>query len=228
MKQGYSGAVLRRSGDLVEKASADRAFVASRARQRALIALSKRFAGIPRIHSVKGAVMAMDFVTGKEGLTLGNARLAGAALRTLHEQVGYAFECATGLSWLIDLANQNLRQDRHALRVDPEIEAMYPNDALIHSEPAQIIQRADGSIVFIDIEGIGMGSRFRDLGFVCYIATLRKRPRLFELFASGYGLSESDDARRKARTIAGITALAYAGFADRELRIKLGLRLLAV
>ena len=72
-----------------------------------------------------------------------------------------------------------------------------------------------------------MGTRYRDLGFVCYIAELRESPILFDTFFDGYRLTTDVPEISKIRLIAGITALAYAGFADTARRIDLGLRLLS-
>ena len=46
----------------------------------------------------------MAFVAGAEGLTIGNATKAGAALREFHKNEGYCHECVTGMWWLISLA----------------------------------------------------------------------------------------------------------------------------
>jgi hypothetical protein len=227
MKQGYSGSHVRRIGNTVTKTTTDLTFLESEQRQQDLIALSQQVACLPRIHKVEQGTLYMDYVAGREGPTRNNARQAGGALRTLHDQVGYPHDCATGLWWLIELANQNLQAAGHATQIDHDIEVMYPADALIHSEPIQFVQRLDGSIVFIDIEGIGMGTRYRDLGFVYYIAALRRSMAFFDRFYEGYGATMPALELPKIRTIAGITALAYAGFADTVSRIALGLRLIS-
>lgn len=227
MRQGYSGSDVRRIGNVVTKTTTDVTFLESEQRQRDLIALSQHVACLPRIHKVDHGTLFMDYIPGKEGLTRNNSRLAGVALRTLHGQTGYLHECATGLWWLIELANQNLTASGHAKLIDPDTEVMYPADALIHSEPVQFVQRPDRAIVFVDIEGVGMGSRYRDLGFVYYISMLRRSNMLFDRFYDGYGANMPDLELPKIRMIAGITALAYACFADTATRIALGLRLLS-
>lgn len=96
--------------------------------------------------------------------------------------------------------------------------------ALVHTEPVQVINRADGTVAFIDIEGIGMGSKYQDLGFIYYSAAIAGSPTLFERVLSGYS-SEGIDMKRVMR-FAGVISVAYSTFADSTSRIDLGLQLL--
>jgi hypothetical protein len=225
MQQGYSGSTVRRSGDLVEKVSSDGEFCANPARQRDLIALSRRLGILPRIERIDGAALIMAFIAGEEGLTRANAARVGQALRVLHAERGYAHPCMTGMAWLLEAANARLGQISPGRQLPADFLAAYPADALIHSEPVQLIEQADGSIVFIDFEGIGMGSKYQDLGFVEYIAALQDAPEMFGAFLEGYGRAGLD--LRRMKQAAGVVALAYARFYDAEKRTALGLRLLA-
>jgi hypothetical protein len=226
MKQGYSGSIVRRKGDLVQKISNDEGFISSRARQRDLIALSRRIPVLPRIEGVQGHSIYMEYVEGREELTEQNARRAGQALRLLHEQRGYQHPCQTGLQWLIHMANENLaRTGSHQDFAD--FATGYPMDALIHSEPVQFIEQKDGSIIFIDIEGIGMGARYQDLGFVYYATIKEEKPGMFKSFLEGYRSQPIQIELLRIKKLAGVISLAYAGFAEFEKRMEFGLRLLA-
>lgn len=226
MEQGYSGSTVRRVGQLVEKASSDAEFISNDDRQRDLLALSRRLAILPRIDRIESPRIYMDYIEGHEGLNQGNACLAGQALRLLHAQTDYMHPCMTGVEWLIQLANENLMQSTHSLRIDEGFVRAYPTDALIHSEPVQFVQRASGAIVFIDIEGIGMGSRYQDLGYVYYRSLIESKPDTYAQFASGYISDGSKIEGRRVLQMAGVIALAYAGFADFDTRINLGIHLL--
>jgi hypothetical protein len=232
MQQGYSGSTVQRKGKLVEKVSSDQSFTESQERQRDLIALSQQLPILPRIDHIVSPSIFMEFVNGKEGLTKENAPQAGKALRLLHEQQGYPHPCLTGLDWLIELANENLAQMRLSQRIPFEFMDDYPNDALIHSEPTQLIEKADGMIVFIDFEGIGMGSRYQDLGFIYWSATLGDQPERYTAFIQGYQGDSIQIKLKRVKQLAGIISLAYVGFAlafagaeQAEKRLQLGLRL---
>lgn len=225
MEQGYSGSTVRRVGQFVEKSSSDAEFTSNSDRQRDLLALSHRLAILPRIDRIESPLIFMEYIEGHEGLNEDNAPNAGQALRLLHAQTDYIHPCMTGVAWLIQLANENLAQSMHRLRIDEGIEAKYPPDALIHSEPVQLIQRPNGAIVFIDIEGIGVGSRYQDIGYVYYRSLIENKPDIFVHFVSGYISEEVEIERQLVLQMAGIIALAYAGFADFDMRINLGIRL---
>jgi hypothetical protein len=174
----------------------------------------------------------MEFISGHEGITPNNAPRAGAALRLLHEQRNYPHPCVTGLSWLLDLANRNLSLANISLVLPPRLNAEFPIDALIHSEPVQLIEREDGSIVFIDFEGIGMGSRYQDLGHVYYCAHKDDQPDIFNSFLEGYLTQPYFIEKDRIILLAGLISLAYAGFglafvgrAEFDHRISLGLRM---
>lgn len=225
MKQGYSGSTVGRKGNLVEKVSSDTTFVSSKERQRDLIALSQKLAVLPGIDHIDGRAIYMKYVEGQEGLTEGNARRAGTALRLLHEQRAYPHPCMTGLEWLIRMANANLARIHHGFTIPADLRAKFPVDALIHSEPVQFIEKEDGTLVFIDIEGIGMGTRYQDLGFVYYAAMKEEKPAIFKSFMEGYQAEAIPIDQWRIRQLAGIISLAYAAFADFEKRMELGLRL---
>ncbi len=226
MNQGYSGSSVWREGPFVAKASSDQTFLEEPDRQRDLMALSRHLTLLPHIDRLDQGILYMEFVEGHEGLTEHNAQRAGMALRQLHARHDYPHPCTTGVWWLIHMANENLARVNSDYRVDADLETQYPDDALIHSEPVQFIERPDGTIVFIDIEGIGMGSRYHDLGFIYYTALLRDMPTLFDTFLRGYLSEHADIALPKVRQLAGVIALAYASFADADKRIRLGLGLL--
>jgi hypothetical protein len=168
----------------------------------------------------------MEYIDGQEGLTINNARQAGEALRHLHAQRGYPYPCMTGLEWLIQFANENLEQQNMEFRISSEIAREYPVDSLIHSEPVQFIEQKDGTIVFIDFEGIGMGSRYQDLGYIYYSAIKEDHPELFTAVLEGYQSEPFGIDIQLIKQLAGIISLAYARFAECEERIQLGLRLL--
>lgn len=232
MEQGFSGSTIQRTGQLVEKVSNDEAFVQNTYRQKALLALSQELPVLPRIDRIDGPSIYMEYIDGKEGLTKHSARKAGRALRLFHSQRSYPYSCITGAAWLVDMANYNLAEANASLRIPVEVVNDYPIDALIFGEP-QWIEKKDGSVVFIDIEGMGMGSRYQDLGHVYYTAARNDQPDLFGTFLEGY---QSDPVRVALRCIekfAGIISIAYAGFGltyvgpeEFEKRMKLGFRLL--
>jgi len=227
MKQGYSGSAVRRVGEHVEKRTSDIAFAEDMARQKDLMALTARLPLLPRITHVDGDLIVMEFVEGVEGPTERNVFRLGESLRLLHDQNenSYPHPCHTGVDWLIDLANDNLAQSTHATRVSPEIKKHFEDDALIHSEP-QFIETTDGRIVFIDIEGIGRGSRYQDLGFAAYLTRLSDRREVFAACLRGYTSRPIELDAWRIHQMAGLIALAYSGFADTEKRLALGLQLM--
>jgi hypothetical protein len=225
MKQGHSGSTVQLKGNLVEKISSDQTFIHSKERQKDLMVLSKKLSILPRIDRIDKQAIYMDFVDGGEGLTEQNARRAGKALQLLHEQSDYPHPCMTGLKWLIQIANDNLARMNYGQLIITEIETEYPSDVLIHSEPTQFIEKQDGSIVFIDFEGIGMGSRYQDLGFIYYSAVKQEKPEIYTTFLEGYQPPGQIEPLR-VKKLAGITSLAYARFAEFEKRMQLGIRLL--
>lgn len=233
MQQGYSGSSVQRQGRLVEKVSSDQSFSESQARQADLIALSRKLAVLPMIDRIESPSIFMEFVEGHEGLTLQNAPQAGKALRLLHEQAGYSHPCMTDLHWLIELANENLALMRVSQRIPLEVADDYPRDALIHSEPVQLIEKQDGSVVFIDFEGMGMGSRYQDLGFIQWHALKGNQPDVYDAFIRGYRSDPAEIDPRRVKHLGGIISLAYVGFAlefagpeEAENRLQLGLRLI--
>lgn len=226
MEQGYSGSTVRRKGNLVEKVSSDQAFTQSKERQRDLVDLSQRLAILPRIDHIASPSIYMEYVDGQEGLTEENAPQAGKALRLLHERRDYPHPCMTGLWWLVEMANESLAQRNFRERIPSQVESEYADDALIHSEPCQLIEKKDGSIVFIDFEGIGMGSRYQDLGFIYYRASLEDQPEIYTAFIQGYQSDPVPIELRRVKQLAGIISIAYAQFADAEKRTRLGFRLL--
>lgn len=232
MQQGYSGSTVQRKGKLVEKVSSDQTFIESPERQQDLVALSRQIPVLPRIDHIAGASIYMEYIAGKEELTKQNAQRAGKALRLLHEQRGYPHPCLTGVDWLIELANENLAQMSLSQRISTELAHQYPHDALIHSEPTQFIEKQDGSIVVIDFEGIGMGSRYQDLGFIYWRAFLEGDPERYTAFIKGYQSNSIQIELQRVKQLAGIISLAYVGFAlafagaeEAAKRLQLGLKL---
>jgi hypothetical protein len=226
MKQGFSGSKLQLTGHLVEKISNDDSFTSSKERQKDLMTLSRKLDILPRIEHIASQSIFMEHVQGQERLTEHNARQAGKALRLLHEQHDYPYPCMNGLDWLIQMANENLAHNNYDRKDFSSFKVEYPIDALIHSEPSQFIEKEDGAIVFIDIEGIGMGTRYQDIGSIYYIAMKDGMPELFILFMDGYQSSPIQLELRRVKKLAGLYSLAYAAFAEVEKRIAFGLRLL--
>jgi hypothetical protein len=226
MQQGHSGSLLKRSGGLVEKFTSDHVFSKDIDRQQDLINLSRRLAVLPRIMRIEGSLIVMEFIEGNEGLTRQNAFRAGRSLRLLHEQRTFTHPCLTGVGWLIELANANLIRSGAARRVSPDSAKHFPNDALIHADPVQLIESPRGEIIFIDIEGLGFGSRYQDLGFIEFTAAMQDDAEMLQSFMKGYELEPIELDERLRRRMAGLIALAYSGFADTEKRLAVGLRLL--
>jgi hypothetical protein len=226
MKQGHSGSAVTLAGDHVEKVTSDRAFAEDRDRQTALIELSRRTALLPRISQVDGATILMETIGGNEGLTEHNAEQAGTSLRLLHDLNGFSYPCLTGVDWLVLLANTALARANCSTRVAPGLAQHFQNDALIHSEPTQFIEANDGRIVFIDIEGIGRGSRYQDLGFIEYSTLLSGSPGVLVSFMRGYLSPPIALDRWRMRQMAGLIAIAYSRFADTGQRRALGLGLM--
>lgn len=222
--QGYSGSTLRLVDGYVEKVSSCRAFVEDRGRQTALQELSQRTRLLPSIVSVEGAMVRMEFIHGTKGMTERNAAQVGASLRLLHGLNGFPYRAITGVDWLISLASASLAQAKSPFRVSGGLREHYPHDALIHCEP-QFIQTEAGEIVFIDLEEMGQGSRYQDLGFVAYVTMLNQTSELLRPFLSGYQSSPVELDHWRIHQMAGLIAIAYASFADADRRIALGVRL---
>ena len=226
MQQGHSGSFVERVGATVRKITADGAFAQNLVRQKDLISLSRRLKILPRIIRVEGDLIEMEFIGGSEGLTAQNAFQAGASLRLLHDRRDFPHPCLTGIGWLIEMANANLIRAGASMRFSEDLARQFQNDALIHSEPTQFIESTDGEIVFIDIEGVGLGSRYQDLGFIEYITNLRENSEALKSFMKGYNSEPIALDARRMRWTAGLTAIAYSGFADTERRLALGIRLI--
>ena len=224
MKQGYSGSQATRKRDLVVKKTSDVGFARDPDRQRTLKRLSGELEVLPTISDIKGDELIMEYIPGEEGLSTGNVESVGEALRYLHGQTGYPFPVSTGTGWLRELASQALSDRSIEPELLPDLTPDPGDNRLIHTEPVQVITKGNGTVVFIDIEGIGMGSRYQDLGFIYYSAALKENPALFELALSGYGSDGVD--MKKVNLFAGVIALAYSTFAESTRRIDLGLRLL--
>jgi hypothetical protein len=226
MKQGFSGSKVQLVDNLVEKISSDDSFTSSPERQRDLLALSHKLDILPKIDHITGKSIFMEYVVGREEMTTDNALQAGKALRLLHEQTDYPHLCMTGLDWLIQLANENLAQYNGRYEDFSDFRREYPIDALIHSEPGQFIEKEDGSIVFIDIEGIGMGSRYHDLGSIYYGTMIDETPGILPAFMAGYQSTPIHIELWRVMRLAGLFSIAYAGFAEYKKRMEFGLRLL--
>jgi hypothetical protein len=226
MKQGFSGSKLQLIGNLVEKISTDDSFTSSQERRKDLLALSHKLDILPKIDHITGKSIFMEYLVGHEGMTIDNALHAGKALRLLHEQTDYQHLCMTGLDWLIQLANENLAQYNGRYEDFSSFKSEYPIDALIHSEPGQFIEKEDGSIVFFDIEGMGMGSRYQDIGSLYYGAMIDEEPGIFPAFMAGYQSTPIHIDLHRVKKLAGLFSIAYAGFAEYKKRIEFGLRLL--
>jgi hypothetical protein len=225
MKQGFSGSKLQLVGNLVEKISSDDSFTSSQERKKDLLALSHKLDILPKIDHITGKSIFMEYVVGREEMTTDNALQFGKALRLLHEQTDYQHLCMTGLDWLIQLANENLAQ-YNRYEDFSGFKGEYPIDALIHSEPGQFIEKEDGTIVFIDIEGIGMGSRYQDLGSIYYGTMKDDKPGIFPAFMAGYQSTPIHIELWRVMRLAGLYSIAYAKFAEYKKRIEFGLRLL--
>jgi len=226
MKQGFSGSTVLLEDNIVEKISNDENFISSQERQRDLITLSQKIGILPKIERIAGHSIYMEYVEGLEELTEQNARQAGKALRLLHEQHEYPHPCMNGLDWLIQMAQESLAQINYDDKLFSGFKSEYRNDALIHSEPFQFIEKKDGTIVFIDIEGIGIGSRYQDLGFMYFITMKEEKPEVFASFISGYQSKPIDIEFAKIKRIAALIAIAYANFAEFEKRVEFGLHLM--
>jgi thiamine kinase-like enzyme len=226
MKQGFSGSTVQLKDNLVEKITNDKNFISSKERQKDLIALSHKIDILPRIERIAGRSIYMEYIEGQEELTEQNAPQAGKALRLLHEQHEYLHPCMTGLDWLIQMAQENLAQHNYGYNDFSSFKSEYPIDALIHSEPSQFIAKKDRTIVFIDIEGIGMGSRYQDLGYIYFRTMKEEKAEVFTSFMKGYQSRAIQIELVRIKRLAGLVAITYAKFAELEKRIKFGLQLL--
>ncbi len=227
MNQGHSGSTLRREGNIVVKISSDVAFVQDHQRQNDLISLSQALDILPRIYRIDPPALRMDYVAGHEGFTRTNAFRVGETLRQLHDrQQTFPHLCTTGISWLVEMAEGVQVPDDICRWMAVALAEEYPSDALILTEP-QFIERRDGSIVFIDFEGIGVGSRYHDLAQVYFRLADRAQIDIWRRFLEGYQRESACVEMQRVVRLAGVVALAYARFAEPERRVKLGLRLLA-
>jgi hypothetical protein len=87
-------------------------------------------------------------------------------------------------------------------------------------------------VVFIDFEGIGLGSRYQDLGSIFLHAIREEQPEIYSGFIQGYQSSSLTVDLHKVKQLAGIFSLAYVGFGlafvgpqEAEKRMQIGLRL---
>jgi hypothetical protein len=223
LTQGFSGSQVTRNGEFLIKLTSDEYFSKSKERQNALMALTKQLSILPTIYEINESQIKMEFISGFEGITVENALQTGLNLKLLHTQTCYPFPISTGTEWLREKAIQAApikAKDTSAI----DFKTFESNLVLIHGEPTQVINRPNGEVVFIDIEGIGMGSRYHDLGFVYYNASLGGEMSIFSNLIEGYGKDGIDIS--KVMQFAGLISLAYSTFADSEKRIELGCALL--
>ncbi len=150
-----------RETDVVVKRTSDVGFVQDSDRHGALQRLSQQLLILPTIFDISGAELTMEYIPGDEGLSTKNAHVAGLSLKCLHGQTGYPFPVLTGVRWLREKARQVLSGHDIEQEAIPDLGVESSDIALIHTEPVQVISRADGTVAFIDIEGIGMGSKYQ-------------------------------------------------------------------
>jgi hypothetical protein len=218
---GYSGSNLQLQNGVVRKRSS---YLRGRpdypARQRFFQVLSAAFPHMPDTRLLDDGILEMAYIPGQEGTQGIDFRRFGQIVRQLHELDIPAPPKDTGIHWLSDLARSNLADDTLS-PILSQLVARLPDDAVVHGEITQVIADPKGNLYIIDWDECGLGSKYHDLGFVYYTLTLDGRvDECFAPFLDGYGASGLDTSL--IPQVAGLIALAYAGFADREHRLHIG------
>jgi len=221
MIQGHSGSFVHREGDVVVKEAPWPSGMVGAGRIRALIAASRELDCLPEIYQATPEKLCMQYIPGVEGLTAESAVALGRALRSLHGFVAFDQPICNGMPWLFEKANQALNKvGRSAL--DPCLAGLFEEDAVVHGEPTQIILMADGSVRFIDFDGMGGGSKFHDLGFLRYSCDLYAGANLWSKILKAYDQPTLPEA--PIRIASGLVALAYSNFHDFQCRLEYGLQ----
>lgn len=225
MIQGHSGSVVRREGDVLVKENPWSPGSVGIGRVNALMAASKALDCLPQIYQVTPAKLRMEFIEGAEGLTAESAPALGKALRSLHEFTSFDLPICNGIPWLFGKANQTLGKiGRSAL--DGRAANLFGDDAVVHGEPTQVILTAEGSVRFIDFDGMGRGSKFHDLGFIRYSCDLYAGCDLWSVVLRAY--NQPSLPEEPIRIASGLVALAYSVFHDFQRRVDYGLQQLGL
>jgi hypothetical protein len=191
-----------------------------------LLSLNAQFPHMPRINFLDNREMAIEFISGWEGIEGLDFSQFGQVVRKLHSLEIMGPPKDTGIDWLLTLAAENLTRVGGKLdETTLELFDAFTEETVVHGEITQVITRPDGSLYILDWDECGMGSRYQDLGFVHY-QFLERGLELesFQDFMDGYADESVNDALVQAA--AGLIALAYARFYDFERRIALGRGLL--
>jgi hypothetical protein len=225
---GYSGSSVQRIDGIVRKQSTYLRRCPDYAERREFLnALSAAFPSIPNLRLFDEGLMEMDFIEGREGIEEIDFQQYGGLVRELHTIEIPAPAKDTGLDWLVDLAVANLGQSEWQAGI--ELVRPFrglPADAIVHGEITQVITDATGRLYLIDWDECGWGSKYQDLGFVYYQLKLANRvDECFAAFIDGYGQAGLELSL--IPKVAGLIALAYAGFYDFERRIRIGQTLLS-
>jgi len=220
MIQGHSGSYVHRDGEFLIKENPWSPVAVTAERIDALITASRTLDCLPDIHEATPTMLRMQFIPGAEGLNADSAVALGRALRSLHGFASFDQPICNGFPWLLVKANQALAKvGRPAL--DPGMASLFPEDAVVHGEPTQIIRMRDGSIRFFDFDGMGRGSKFQDLGFLQYWCDLYAGTDLWPVVIEAYDEAVPEEPIRMA---SGLVALAYSIFHDFQYRLEYGLQ----
>jgi len=224
---GYSGSNLELEDGIVRKVSSYlRDCPDYPARQRFFQALNAAFPYMPHTQPLDGGILEMTYIPGQEGIQGIDFHTFGRIVRQLHELDIPAPPKDTGIYWLLELAQANLADDTLFPALS-RLVAKLPDDSIVHGEITQVITDPDGNLFIIDWDECGLGSKYQDLGFVYYALTLDNRvDECFPPFLDGYGTADLDTSL--IPQTAGLIAPAYAGFSDREHRLRIGRSLLHI
>lgn len=225
---GHSGATLKKVGKTVEKRSPYLANCKDlKRRGQFLIDLSKKFSHMPKILEVKDGVMTYEFVEGEPGFEKADMDQLGKIVRELHTlKLKNTPQKETGLAWLYQLAKENLSREGLSVDLDSVLSSLKSTEkSIVHGEIADLLVDAKGNITILDWDEAGLGSKYHDIGMV-YFKCFEQRngEKDFQTFFTAY-----DNAALDMNTIAkagGLIALAYAGFGNRDFRMKFGMDVL--
>jgi|CXWL01.1.fsa_nt_gi RIO-like serine/threonine protein kinase len=226
--EGHSGSKLEKRGRFIEKRSTYLANCENpENRGRFLIELSKKFSHMPKIIEVRGDLIVYEYVDGEPGFERANLRSFGKIVCELHElKMEIVPEIDTGVHWLHELADNNLRAEGIVLGLNTIVaELSADKKVIVHCEITDVVVNKAGKITIVDWDEAGLGTKYQDLGMI-YFHCFEKRDgeKDWDEFLEGY-----DDAslnRERVLSAAGLIAIAYSRWGNKDFRLKFGRSLL--
>lgn len=227
MLEGHSGSKLKKQGSIIEKQSSYLAnAVDAEERGRFLIELSEKFPSAPKIIAVNADVIRYEYVTGEPGFEKADLTEFGKIVRSLHELQIEAPEKETGLQWLKDLAATNLQSANAKLDLSVILSGLEDDkQTIVHGEITDVLVDETGKITILDWDEAGRGSKYQDIGYIYFkCQEQRNGDEDFGKFLASY--DDPTLEHTKILQAAGLIAVAYSRWANKDFRLELGLKLL--